>query len=69
MTCACPAWKFVADTHLLKLQRLQNKFLLTIGQISRWTPACDLHMVINLPYAHDYVTKLCRQQAEMIQKS
>jgi hypothetical protein len=27
MTYACPAWEFAADTHLLKLQRLQNKRL------------------------------------------
>jgi len=25
MTYACPAWEFAADSHLLKLQRLQNK--------------------------------------------
>jgi hypothetical protein len=24
-TYACPAWEFVADTYLLKLQRLQKK--------------------------------------------
>jgi hypothetical protein len=27
MTYACPAWEFEADTHLLKLQRLQNKLV------------------------------------------
>jgi hypothetical protein len=26
MTYVFPAWEFAADTHLLKLQRLQNKF-------------------------------------------
>jgi hypothetical protein len=31
MTYACPAWEFAADTCLLKLQRLQNKVLRTIG--------------------------------------
>jgi hypothetical protein len=25
MTYACPAWEFAAESHLLKLQRLQNK--------------------------------------------
>jgi hypothetical protein len=25
MTYACPAWEFAAGTHLMKLQRLQNK--------------------------------------------
>jgi hypothetical protein len=31
MTYACPAWEFAAECHLLKLQRLQNKVLRTIG--------------------------------------
>jgi hypothetical protein len=26
-----------------------------------------VHTAFNLPYVHDYVTKLCRQQAEVIQ--
>jgi hypothetical protein len=26
MTYACPAWEFAAETHLLKLQRLQIHF-------------------------------------------
>jgi hypothetical protein len=35
MTYACPAWEFAAETYLLKLQRLQNKVLHTIGNFSR----------------------------------
>jgi hypothetical protein len=31
MTYACPILEFVADTHLLKLQRLQNKVFPIIG--------------------------------------
>jgi hypothetical protein len=27
LTYACPAWEFAAESHLLKLQRLQNKVL------------------------------------------
>jgi hypothetical protein len=30
MTYACPAWEFVADNYLLKLQSLQNKILRTM---------------------------------------
>jgi hypothetical protein len=37
MTYACPAWEFVAECHLLKLQRLQNKVLRTIGNFLRRT--------------------------------
>jgi hypothetical protein len=46
---------------------MQNKVLRTIGNIPRCTPVRDLHINFNLPYAYDYVTKLCRQQAEVIQ--
>jgi hypothetical protein len=37
MTYACAAWEFAAETHLLKLQRLQNKVLRTIGNLPRCT--------------------------------
>jgi hypothetical protein len=62
MTYASPAWEFAADTHLLKLQRLQNKALCTIGK-----PVRDLHLASQIPFVYDYITKLCRQQAEVIQ--
>jgi hypothetical protein len=38
MTYASPAWEFAADTHLIKLQCLQNKVLRTIGNFPRRTP-------------------------------
>jgi hypothetical protein len=60
MTHAYPAWEFVADTRLLKLQRLQNKVLRTTGNFLRCTPVRDLHTAFNLPYVYDYITKLCR---------
>jgi hypothetical protein len=58
MTYACPAWN---------LQRLQNKVLCTIGKFPRCTPVRELHMAFQVPYVYDYITKLCRQQAEPIQ--
>jgi hypothetical protein len=62
MTYASPAWEFAADTHLVKLQRLQKKVLRTIDNYPRCTPVRDLHVAFKLPY-----TKLCRQQIEVIQ--
>jgi hypothetical protein len=67
MTYACPAWEFAAKTHLLKLQRLQNKILRTIGKLPRRTAVRDLHMAFQIPYVYDHITKSCRQQAEVIQ--
>jgi hypothetical protein len=38
VTYAFSAWEFAADTHLIKLQRLQNKEIRTIGNFPRRTP-------------------------------
>jgi hypothetical protein len=57
MTYACPAWEFVADTHLLKLQCLQNKVLCIIGKFPRWTLVHELHMAFQVLYIYDYITK------------
>jgi hypothetical protein len=46
------------------LQRLQNKVLRTIGIFSRFR---ELHVAFQIPYIYDYITKLCRQEAEVIQ--
>jgi hypothetical protein len=67
MTYACPAWEFAAVCHLLKLQRLQNRVLRTIGNFPRRTSVRDMHKVFQIPYVYDYITKSCRQQAEVIQ--
>jgi hypothetical protein len=67
MTYACPTWEFVADTRLLKLQRLQIKVLCTIGKFPRCTLVRELHVAFQVLYIYDYITKLCRQQAEVIQ--
>jgi hypothetical protein len=69
MTYASPSWELAADTYLLKLQRLQNNVLRTIGTFPRCAPIRDLHTAFSLQYVYDYtsVTKLCRQQAEVIQ--
>jgi hypothetical protein len=57
----------VSDSHLTKLQRLQNKVLRNIDNFPRHTPVRDIHIAFHLPYMYDNVTKLCRQQAEVIQ--
>jgi hypothetical protein len=57
MIYACAAWEFAAETHLLKLQRLQNKVLRTTGKLPRRTPVRDLHMAFQIPYVYDYITK------------
>jgi hypothetical protein len=67
MTYACPAWEFAAETHLLKLQRLQNKVLRTIGNFPRHTSVRDMHVTFQFPCIYDYITKLCRRQAKIIQ--
>jgi hypothetical protein len=67
MTYACLAWESAADTHLMILQRLQNKVLRTIGKLPRRTLIRELHMAFKIPYIYENITKLCRQRAEVIQ--
>jgi hypothetical protein len=49
----------IRGRHSLKLQRLQNKALRTIGIVSRCTMVRDLLTVFNIPYVYDYATKFC----------
>jgi hypothetical protein len=67
MTYTFSAWECAADNHLLKLQRLKNKVLRTIGNFPRRTLVRDLRWFFKLPYLYDYIIKLYRQQAEVIQ--
>jgi hypothetical protein len=64
MTYACPDWELTADTYLLKLQRLQNKVLRTIGNVPRCTLVRELRTALILPHVCDYIRQFCRRQAE-----
>jgi hypothetical protein len=46
MTYACPTWEFAADTHVMKLQHLQNRVLRAVGNFDRRTPVHGLHLTI-----------------------
>jgi hypothetical protein len=50
----------------MKLQRLQNRVLRALGKLDRRTTVGDLHLAFKIPYVYDYITKLCRRQAEVI---
>jgi hypothetical protein len=67
MPSACPAWEFAADSQLLKLKCLQNGVLLSIGNLTRRTQTRSSHRTFQIPYVYDYITKICRKQAEVIQ--
>jgi hypothetical protein len=56
MTYVSPPWEFGADTHLMKLQRVQSKVSRTIGNIPRHALVRDLHVAFKIPYAYDYTT-------------
>jgi hypothetical protein len=60
MTYACSAWEFAAETHLLKLQLLQNKVIRTIGKLPKRTPSA---ICIWLSKFRTFMS--CRQQAEI----
>jgi hypothetical protein len=39
----------------------------TIGNFPKRTSVRDMHKAFNMPYVYEYTTKLCRQQAKLIQ--
>jgi hypothetical protein len=39
----------------------------TIGNFPKRTSVCDMYKAFHIPYVYDYITKSCRQQAEVIQ--
>jgi hypothetical protein len=66
LTYACLAWEFVADNYLLKLQWLQNIAFHTISNLPRHAPIRNLRRSFKIPYPYDYITHLCRKQANII---
>jgi hypothetical protein len=67
MIYASLAQEFAAETNVLKLQHLQNRVLSTTGNFPRHTSVRNMHVAFQIPYVYDYITKLCRRQAEIIQ--
>jgi hypothetical protein len=53
MTYACLTCKHVADAHLLKLQRLQNRVLCSIGDLERR----EMHVAYKIPYVYNWGTR------------
>jgi hypothetical protein len=51
----------------IKIAAFAEQSFRTIRNFPRRVPVRDLHMAFKLPYINDYITKLCRQQAEVIQ--
>jgi hypothetical protein len=45
---------------------VQNRVFRTIGNFPRGTSIRDMHVAFQVPYVYDYITKLCRRQAETI---
>jgi hypothetical protein len=67
MIYACPALEFAADSHLFKLQHLQNEVLRTNSNLPGRTQTRDFHVAFKILYIYILVTKLCRKQAEVTQ--
>jgi hypothetical protein len=66
MVYSCPSWECTADAHLLKLQRLQMR-VVRANNLDRRRTFRRPHVPFNIRYVYDYITKLCRRQAEGIQ--
>jgi hypothetical protein len=62
MTYVCPTWDYAVNAYLLKFQRLQNRLRRAIRNLDRFTL---VRVAFIITYVYDYVTKLCRTQAEV----
>jgi hypothetical protein len=51
---------------LMYLQCLQNRVLHAISNLDRCTPVRNVHLAFKISYVFNYITKLCRRQAEVI---
>jgi hypothetical protein len=47
-TYACLTWEYAADTHLLKLQRLQNRALRAMGNRDRCTTVREFYVAFKI---------------------
>jgi hypothetical protein len=56
-------WEFAANRPHFEIAAFENK---AIGKFPRCTSFHELHVAFQVPYVFDYVTKLCRQQADVI---
>ena len=63
MTYAYTAWEFTADTHLLVLQNMVSR---STGNFPWRTQTHELRVAYRIPHVHDFMPKICRQQAEVI---
>jgi transcriptional antiterminator Rof (Rho-off) len=66
MTYACPALEFAAGPLILKMQILKNKVLHTVGNFPRRKPTRELHVAFEILCVYDLITKLSRQQTEVM---
>jgi hypothetical protein len=58
MTYVCPTWKYEADAHLLKLQRLEKRVLCSVGHLDRRTPVREGHVAFKILYVYDCITTI-----------
>lgn len=57
-TYACPAFIGIANTHVEKLQKVQNKVLRMILNVNRFTRIRHIHKEADVPLVKDYIKKL-----------
>ena len=68
-TYACPIFTDIAKTHLMKLQRIQNKILKMILNLPWYTSTQDIHQTNNIEMVNDFIQKLsanyrCRMESQ-----
>jgi hypothetical protein len=67
ITYACPAWEFAADTHIIKLSACNQGSPHYLQIFKEHTDSWYAYILSN-SIVYDYITNLCRQQAQVIQR-
>jgi hypothetical protein len=67
MSYAYPAREFAADLSPNEIATPVKKVLHTIGKLQRNSLVPNMHQTCPILYVHDYITKLCRKQAQVVQ--
>jgi hypothetical protein len=66
---AVPVWKDCAQTHKLRLQRVQNKILKMILNLPPWTRTSEVHEIANMDALEAKFTNYCTQYGERCSNS
>jgi hypothetical protein len=65
LTYVCPAWEFSVDTLSYEIAAFAKHGSPYHCQLSKGIPTRELHVAFNIPHMYVFITRVCRQQADV----